>query len=185
MSPYTIQAQDQGGQPVVNSSAFTQVNMTRTIEQILGLPPMNQFDLVASPMYNLFTDSPPESNFAPWSHVAATVPLCTTGASPTAPYYTGVLSGYTVDANGNCIPSTTVVKNHHKMQPVEKAWAVAKNKIFQGKQHIPDSENPDVVNHWVWYEATGYSRPYPGEVKVRWPSDFGNRITATKTEIDD
>ena len=28
--------------------------MTRTIEQILGLPPMNQFDLVASPMSDVF-----------------------------------------------------------------------------------------------------------------------------------
>jgi len=77
--PYVIHAQDQDGQPVVNSTAFTQVNMARTIEQILGLPPINQFDLVASPMSNLFTDHPPQSNFAPWSHVAATVPLCTRG----------------------------------------------------------------------------------------------------------
>jgi YVTN family beta-propeller protein len=182
VSPYVIQAQDQGGQPVVNHSAFTQINMTRTIEQILGLPPMNQFDLVASPMYNLFTDNPAESNFAPWSHVAASVPLCTTGASSTPPYYTGVLSGYTV-VNGACVPSTATAKNLRKLKPIEKAWAVAKNKIFNGKQHIPDSEDPVVVNHWVWYEATGYARPYPGEVKVRWPSDFRDRIA--RPEIDD
>ena len=184
ISPYTIQAQDQGGQPVVNHSAFTQVNMTRTIEQILGLPPMNQFDLVASPMYNLFTDNPPESNFAPWSHVAPTVPLCTTGASDTPPYYTGVLSGYTL-VNGACVPSTTSAKNLRKLKPVEKAWALAKNKIFQGKQHMPDSEDPVVVNHWVWYEATGYSRPYPGETKVLWPSAFADRIGKAHPEIDD
>jgi hypothetical protein len=61
--------------PTASPSAFTQVNMTRTIEQILALPPMNQFDLVASPMSNLFTDRSPESNFAPWNHVAATLPL--------------------------------------------------------------------------------------------------------------
>jgi YVTN family beta-propeller protein len=182
VSPYVIQAQDQGGQPVVNHTAFTQVNMTRTIEQILGLPPMNQFDLVASPMSNLFTDNPPESNFAPWNHLAASVPLCTTGASSTPPYYTGVLSGYTV-VNGACVPSTATAKNLRKLKPIEKAWAVAKNKIFDGKQHIPDSEDPVVVNHWVWYEATGYSRPYPGEVKVRWPSDFRDRIA--RPEIDD
>jgi hypothetical protein len=184
VSPYVIQAQDQGGQTVVNHAAFTQVNMTRTIEQILGLPPMNQFDLVASPMSNLFIDNPPESNFAPWSHVAATVPLCTTGASPTAPYYTGVLSGYTI-VNGACVPTTTTAKNLRKLKPIEKAWALAKNKIFNGKQHIPDAEDPVVVNHWVWYEATGYSRPYPGEVKVLWPAAFRERISAAKPEIDD
>jgi DNA-binding beta-propeller fold protein YncE len=184
VSPYVIQAQDQGGQTVVNHTAFTQVNMTRTIEQILGLPPMNQFDLVASPMSNLFTDNPPESNFAPWNHVAATVPLCTTGASATAPFYTGVLSGYTI-VNGACVPSATAAKNLRKLKPIEKAWAQAKNKIFNGKQHIPDSEDPVVVNHWVWYEATGYSRPYPGEAKVLWPAAFRERISAAKPEIDD
>jgi DNA-binding beta-propeller fold protein YncE len=184
VSPYVVQAQDQGGQPVVNHTAFTQVNMTRTIEQILGLPPMNQFDLVASPMSNLFTDNPPESNFAPWSHVAATVPLCTTGASPTAPYYTGVLSGYTV-VNGACVPSTTSARNLRKLKPIEKAWAQAKNQIFKGKQHLPDSEDPGVVNHWAWYEATGYTRPYPGEVKVLWPSAFRAQISAAHQEIDD
>jgi DNA-binding beta-propeller fold protein YncE len=185
VSPYVIQAQDQGGQPVVSHTAFTQVNMTRTIEQILGLPPMNQFDLVASPMSNLFTDNPPQSNFAPWNHVAATVPLCTTGASSTPPYYTGVLSGYTI-VNGACVPSATATaKNLRKLKPIEKAWAQAKNKIFNGKQHIPDSEDPVVVNHWVWYEATGYSRPYPGEQKVFWPSAFRERISAVRPEIDD
>jgi len=183
ISPYVLQAQN--GQPVVNHTAFTQMNVTRTIEQILGLPPMNQFDLVASPMYNLFTDNPPASNFAPWDHVASTVPLCTTGASNTPPYYTGVLAGFAV-VNGVCVPTATATaKSLRKLKPIEKAWAVAKNKIFSGKQHIPDSEDPVVVNHWVWYEATGYSRPYPGEVKVRWPSDFRDRIDAAHPEIDD
>ena len=183
VSPYVIQAKN--GEPVVSHTAFTQVNMTRTIEQILGLPPMNQFDLVASPMSNLFTDNPPESNFAPWDHVAPTVPLCTTGAGLTPPYYTGVLSGYTV-VNGACVPtSTATAKNLHKLKPIEKAWLQAKNKVFSGKQHIPDSEDPVVVNHWVWYEATGYSRPYPGEVKVLWPSAFRDRIAAEHPEIDD
>jgi DNA-binding beta-propeller fold protein YncE len=183
VSPYVIQAKS--GEPVVSHTTFTQVNMTRTIEQILGLPPMNQFDLVASPMYNLFTDNPPESNFAPWNHVAPTVPLCTTGAGETPPYYTGVLSGYTI-VNGACVPtSTATAKNLRKLKPIEKAWLQAKNKVFSGKQHIPDSEDPVVVNHWVWYEATGYNRPYPGEVKVLWPSAFRDRIANAHAEIDD
>jgi len=45
---------------------YTQVNMTRTIEQILGLTPTNQFDLVASPMRTAFVSGePPAANFAP------------------------------------------------------------------------------------------------------------------------
>ncbi len=36
---------------------YSQLNVTRTIEQILGLPPMNQLDLAAEPMYDLFTNT--------------------------------------------------------------------------------------------------------------------------------
>src|SRR6202521_2355702 len=47
-SPYAVQ------NAPTDHTYYTQVNMTRTIEQILGLPPMNQFDLVASPMRTAF-----------------------------------------------------------------------------------------------------------------------------------
>ncbi len=42
-----------------------------------------------------------------------------------------------------------------------------KAEIFAGKQHTPDSEDPDTVNHLTWYEATGFTRPFPGEKTVR------------------
>ena len=53
----------------------TQYNTTsllRTIEQILGLPPMNQFDATATPMFDCFTDTP---NFTPFQAVANNIPL--------------------------------------------------------------------------------------------------------------
>jgi len=155
VSPYVVQNEG------VNHTAFTQVNMTRTIEQILGLAPMNQFDLVASPMYNLFTDHPSEQNFAPWTHVPNLVPL------------TQGVAGFATTAKN--VP----------VKPIEKAWAQAKTKMFKGKQHVPDAEDSDVVNHWVWYTMTGFNRPYPGETKVLWPSDFGDRIDHSKGQLDD
>ena len=70
VSPYAVQ----GGS--TDHTYYTQVNMTRTIEQILGLPPMNQFDLVASPMRTAFVKgTPPADNFKPWAHVKNQVPL--------------------------------------------------------------------------------------------------------------
>ena len=146
ISPYAVQNQG------ANHTYFSQVNMTRTIEQILGLPPMNQFDLVASPMYNLFTSTP---NAAPWTHLPALVPL-NTGVTATA-----------------------------RLSPIAKAWKQARLEIFKGKQHSPDSEDPYTVNHMVWYEATDYKRPYPGETKVRWPSAFANRIAHPNLDLDD
>lgn len=54
----------QGG--VVDSTYYTQINMNSTIEAILGLPALNQFDSVAPPMTNLFTNQP---NYAPYTVV--------------------------------------------------------------------------------------------------------------------
>jgi phospholipase C len=47
----------------VDSTFYTAINMYRTIEQILGLPPANQFDLAAEPMFSVFTTKP---DFTPY-----------------------------------------------------------------------------------------------------------------------
>jgi hypothetical protein len=191
VSPYVRQAGTDGA-PVVNHTAYTQVNFTRTIEQILGLPPMNQFDLVATPMYDLFTDHPAPSHFLPWDHVAQSVPLCIDASSATGPNgdMGAPLAGFTV--NGvNCTVSTATARNLRnpgqpsKPSKLEKQWKLAAAEMFRGKQHIPDAEDPVVVNHWNWYEATGYTRPYPGESRVLSPKDFGGRIKATRVDDDD
>jgi len=58
----------------VDSTYYTQVNLTRTIEQILGLPPMNQVDLAAEPMWDVFTDTP---DFRPFEYREARISLNT------------------------------------------------------------------------------------------------------------
>jgi hypothetical protein len=50
VSPYTRRR-------VVDSTNYNQTSMVRTIELILGLPPMNQLDASAIPMAACFTDS--------------------------------------------------------------------------------------------------------------------------------
>ena len=77
ISPYVIQ------NGPTDHTFYTQVNLTRTIEQILGITPMNQFDLWASPVRTLFTDNPPQDNFLPWTHVPAEYPL-TSGTTCTS-----------------------------------------------------------------------------------------------------
>ena len=44
--------------------------------------------------------------------------------------------------------------------------------------------NPDTVNHLNWYEATNFTRAYPGEKYVRPPSQFKNRFAQTKGDLD-
>jgi hypothetical protein len=57
ISPYTRHG-------IVDSTFYTIVNMYRTIEQILGLPPRNQFDLAAEPMFTTFTAKPDLTPYA-------------------------------------------------------------------------------------------------------------------------
>jgi YVTN family beta-propeller protein len=65
ISPYTRHG-------VVDSTFYTIVNMYRTIEQILGLPPRNQFDLAAEPMFTTFTS---KADLAPYTAVPNRIPL--------------------------------------------------------------------------------------------------------------
>jgi YVTN family beta-propeller protein len=155
VSPYTVQ-----GGPT-DHTYYTQVNMTRTIEQILGLTPMNQYDLVASPMSTAFVQgTPPASNFTPWTHVPNQVPL-DQGVSGSS------------DRPGDSA----------KIKNLRAAWLRKKDEIFRGKLTRPDAEDPETVNHLNWYMATGFKRPYPGESKVRPPSDFNKPAPAG--DLDD
>lgn len=65
ISPYTKRGK-------VISTYYSQINMVRTIENILGLPPMNQLDLSAEPMTDCFGDKP---DLSPYVAVKNNIPL--------------------------------------------------------------------------------------------------------------
>jgi DNA-binding beta-propeller fold protein YncE len=56
----------------VDSALYSTSSMLRTIELILGLEPMSQFDAAAQPMYGSFTSQP---DFTPYIHAPARVDL--------------------------------------------------------------------------------------------------------------
>ncbi len=56
-------------------------SMLRTMEQILGLPPMNQFDASATPMFDCFVDHP---DLTPFESVPTIVPLDEMNPNPNA-----------------------------------------------------------------------------------------------------
>ena len=57
---------------IVDSTLYTTSAVLRTMELILGLPPMSQYDAAATPMYNAFHTSP---DLAPFTHLPARVPI--------------------------------------------------------------------------------------------------------------
>jgi len=65
ISPYTRRKS-------VDSTNYNQTGMVRTIELVLGLPPMNQMDSSATPMSGCFQDEP---DFTPYDVVPSNIPL--------------------------------------------------------------------------------------------------------------
>ena len=65
VSPYTRRRQ-------VVSTQYNQTSILRTIELMLGLPPMNQMDATATPLYDCFT---PQPDFTPYTALTNNVPL--------------------------------------------------------------------------------------------------------------
>jgi hypothetical protein len=159
---------------------YTQVNMTRTIEQILGLTPMNQFDLGASTMKTAFLDNPPADNFKPWTHVPNGIAL-NTGVTQTP---TQIIPAPLTAAAAVAVKAPAKVIETPAVKALREGWMAKKTEVFAGKYGKADSEDTDLVNHMVWYEATGYKKPYPGEKKVRPASDFKN-VASTKVDNDD
>ncbi|HET6274057.1 MAG TPA: bifunctional YncE family protein/alkaline phosphatase family protein [Bacteroidota bacterium] len=65
ISPYTKRH-------AVDSELYSTSSMVRTMELILGLPPLSQFDAAATPMYNSFTRQP---DFTPYTSRPARINL--------------------------------------------------------------------------------------------------------------
>jgi hypothetical protein len=79
-------------------------------------------------------------------------------------------------------PPAALAAESPAVKALRAGWMKKKTEIFAGKYQKPDSEDPDTVNHLIWYETTNYTRPFPGEKKVRPASDFKN---AAPTKADD
>jgi YVTN family beta-propeller protein len=73
-SPYTRRG-------AVVSTQYNQTSLVRTMELILGLPPMNQFDATATPLFDCFSETP---DFTPFTAVPNRVPLDQMNPEPTA-----------------------------------------------------------------------------------------------------
>ena len=147
VSPYS-----KGG---VDHQYATQPNMVRTVEQILGIKPMNQMDYAAEPMYGAFTEHP---DFAPYDAEANRIPL-TLGVPgyPAAKAQTRKVDGTTIPAS---------------MRGVYKSWLAWRDRQrFRGPDGKPDSAKPVLLDRFDWYSAHDWKRAYPGDPQIYRPAE--------------
>ncbi len=154
VSPYAV-APEAPGQGKAIHTIYTAVNINRTIENILGLRPLTQFDLVASPMFDAFQDTP---DLTPFDAVAPTLAL-DDGVQP----------------KGEKLPAN----------PMEDAWKGATAMMMKGKYDKADAVDPNFLNHSTWYATTGWKTPYPGEATVLPPGPFVKAAREYRDDDDD
>ena len=153
----------------VDDQYYTQLNMVKTIEQILGIPAMNQEDLAAEPMYGAFTKHPDDK---PYNVQPNQIPL-TLGA----PGYASTLGSPTAGASGaerkafsrqGAVPAN--------MRSVYQAW-VAWSRQQAAEHHFdgPDRVNPQLMNRLDWYSAHDWRVAYPGDPKIYLPNQVPGR----------
>ncbi len=141
----------------LNHSYYTQINVVKTIEQILGIAPMNQEDRAAMPMFSAFTDKP---DFAPYEVKPNNIPL-DLGLPPAG-------AGIASVARKLRIPP--------RAMSVYRAWvAWSAHQHFSGSIAAEDHANPAQLNRVDWYAAHNWQRPYPGDRKILAPTQVPGR----------
>ena len=153
---------------VVDDHYYSQITMIRTIEQILGIHPMNQKDSAASPMTAAFTKKPNDTPFTALPNRTSltaglsTLPPC--GADTPAPQ----------DPTAAAVPSPTVPASEQQVAAQWQEWQ--KHQRLTGPNAVPDYANPAQMNHFTWYQTHGWTVPYPGEDKIFTPDQVPGGI---------
>ena len=140
---------------VVNSDYYTLLNAVKTVEQILGIAPMNQEDRAATPMSDAFTNTPDD---APYNVLPNQIPL-TEGLTAKAP------ATKSVAAAGKALaPETPAQANIPvAVRGIYAQWVVwSRNGRFNGTNAIQDFANPAQLNRLDWYSAHNWEGALPG-----------------------
>jgi YVTN family beta-propeller protein len=148
----------------VDSHYYTQITMIRTVEQILGIHPMNQKDSAATPMYGAFSS---KADTTPFTAVPNRTSL-TLGVSPTPSCGADTPAAQDADA----APAPTSAAVPEAKQPLAAQWKTwASHQRLTGPHAVPDYANAEQMNRYTWYQTHDWTKPYPGDKKVYAPND--------------
>jgi YVTN family beta-propeller protein len=157
---------------IVDNTYYTQLNLVKTIEQILAIAPMNQEDRAAEPMFDAFTN---KANFTPYTLKPNEIPL-TEGLTLKAPAGSSASA-----ADSTFVPaSPAAIGVPVAERGIYEQWvAWSRTGRFNGTQPIQDWANPEQLNRLDWYSAHGWKTPYPGDRTILAPDQVpGHNLPA-------
>ncbi|VVJ19482.1 Uncharacterised protein [Amycolatopsis camponoti] len=143
---------------VVDSHFYSQITMIRTIEQILGVKPMNQKDSAATPMAAAFT---PKPDYTPFTALPNRTSL--TDGLATQPSC-GPDTPAAANPAAAPVPSSAVPADKKQLAAQWQEWTT--HQRLTGPNAVADYANPAQMNHFTWYQTHGWQQPYPGENQV-------------------
>jgi hypothetical protein len=169
ISPYS--------KPGVDTQYYTQLNMVKTIEQILGIHAMNQEDYAAEPMYGAFQNTP---NFAPYDVQQNIVPLnlgAPGGPTTFTPSATQAAAIKRADPKATVSTEGVVPASARGIYAAWQRWIRQQN--AKGHFSGPDRVNTEQLNRYDWYSAHDWRVAYPGDSKIYLPGRVpGHRLPA-------
>ncbi|WP_415856490.1 alkaline phosphatase family protein [Sinomonas sp. G460-2] len=173
ISPYAVH-----GKTV--STFYSQINMVRTIEQILGAQPLNQKVAAATPMFDAFTNTP---DLTAYNAVPNQVPL--TEGVKTAPACGNDTLGQTGAAAAVNDAAAQAVAVPASMQDIAEQWEDwSEQQHLTGNGAKEDFANPYLFNRWTWYQTHNWATPYPGDSQIYGPNDVPG-VPAGSTNHED
>ena len=151
----------------VDSTFYSQIDMVRTIEQILGAQPLNEKVAAATPMYGAFTNRP---DYRPFTAVRNQIPLTESIATPPT------CGLDTLGKTGAAAQQVKAAQLSSAVPAAQKAVAAqwvtwAEQQHLSGNGAVPDYADPEQMNRYTWYETHGWTVPYPGDSRIYAPAD--------------
>jgi YVTN family beta-propeller protein len=161
---------------VINDTYYTQLNVVKTIEQILGIAPMNQEDRAAEPMFSAFTNT---ADYAPYTVRPNQIPL--TQGLTAAPSGSASSTSKTSQAIRQLVAETPAQAGVPvAVRGIYEKWvAWSRDQHFAGIRPIQDWANPEQLNRLDWYSAHGWRLAYPGDKAILAPEQVpGHNLPA-------
>ena len=164
---------------VVDSTFYTQLNVVKTIEQILGIAPMNQEDRAAVPMTDVVHQHTRTST--PFTVVPNQIPL-TQGlpTSTSTPSRKAAASPAAAGGRRRARRWPGRVRRRRRPRPVSRCpnalsttsgRSGAGTRKFTGRGAMVDWANAAQLNRLDWYSAHNWTTPYPGDAKILAPNE--------------
>jgi YVTN family beta-propeller protein len=141
------------------SRYYSQINMVRTIEQILGAEPLNQKVAAATPMFDAFAK---KADYTAYDVKPNRVPLTENIATPPA-------CGLDTPTGARAVQAAPTPAPYVSYATAWQAWAAKQH--LTGAKAQPDLANPELMNRFTWYDAHHWELPYPGDERIYLPDE--------------